>query len=215
MLTGFDKELYPDDCDVVEIPHHNLYLYRILKNGWSTIGQLAEQHHYRVFRNQEISQLPAIDVLIRPPRPRYIAGICMFVQTVMRDHPHLDADTCIWFANRYSFLNRHYITQFHWLVNLARWLDPSTKMRFYDWSLLATLTDHNDKASRLSVDAAWLPQVQSWLPDKEFWFLLDDILLGLQGQSLTWQEILQVFRQHPCDPFGEFQGARQVYDVLR
>ena len=215
MLTGLDKELYPDDCDVVEIPHHNLYLYRMLKNGSSTLEHLARQNHYRVFRNREIIQLPAIDVLIRPPRPRYIAGVCMFVQTIIRDNPDLEADTCIWLANRYSFLNRHYITQFHWLVNLARWLDPNTRIRFHDWSLLATLTDHDDKIYRLPVDPAWLPQVQSWLPDKEFWFLLDDILLGLQGQSLTWQEILQVFHQHPSEPLGEFQGARQLCDVLR
>lgn len=215
MFTALDKELYPDDCDVVEIPHHNLYLYRMFKNGSSTLRFIAEKNHYRVFKKQEIGQLNTVDVLVRPPRPRYVAGICMFVQTIIRDNPSLDIDTAIWFANRYSFLNRHYLTQFHWLINLARWLDPATKIRFHDWSLLGSITDHDDKIHRVPVDPSWPPKIEACLSEKESWFLLDDILLGLEDQSLTWQQILQIYRKHPHDPLKSFTTAQIVCDVLR
>lgn len=215
MFTALDVELYPRDCDVVEIPHHNLNIYRVFKNGSSTLQQIAEKNQYKIFQNENIYQLETVDILIREPRQRYVAGVDMFVKIIKRDHPYLDLETCIWFANRYSFLNRHYMTQFHWLINLARFIHPNCGIKFHDFSLLSDITRHDDKIDREPVDPRIVSIIKSYLPQKEFWFLLDDILAGLQGQSLTWNEVKKIFRDHPAHPLKEFTTATEICDVLR
>ena len=215
MFTALDVELYPRDCDVVEIPHHNLNIYRMFKNGSSTLLQIAKKNQYQIFQNEKIYQLKSVDILLREPRQRYGAGVDMFVKIIKKDNPYLDIKTCIWFANQYSFLNRHYSTQFHWLLNLARYVNPDCQIRFHDFSLLATITDRNDKINRDPVDPETVSMIKHYLPQKEFWFLLDDILIGLQGQSLTWSEIKKIFRDHPADPLKEFRISTEICDVLR
>ena len=215
MFTALDVELYPRDCDVVEIPHHNLNIYRMFINGSTTLRKMVEKKHYNIFQNEKIYQLRSVDILLRAPRQRYVAGVDMFVKVIKKDNPDLDLKTCIWFANRYSFLNRHYATQFHWLLNLARFVNPDCQIRFHDFSLLATITDINDKVTRDPLDPEIISKIESYLPHKEFWFLLDDILIGLQGQSLTWNEIKKIFRDHPADPLKEFITATEISDVLR
>jgi hypothetical protein len=215
MFTALDVELYPRDCDVVEIPHHNLNIYRVFKNGSSTLLQIAEKNQYKIFQNEKIYQLKSVDMLLRDPRQRYVAGVDMFVKIIKKDNPHLDLKTCIWFANRYCFLNRHYVTQFHWLLNLVRFVNPDCQIRFHDFSLLPTITDRNDKINRDPLDSETISIIESYLPQKEFWFLLDDILRGLQGQSLTWKEIKKIFCDHPADPLKEFTTSMEICDVLR
>jgi hypothetical protein len=65
------------------------------------------------------------------------------------------------------------------------------------------------------VDPETISIIKSYLPQKEFWFFLDDILVGLQGQSLTWNEIKKIFRDHPTDPLKEFTTSMEISDVLR
>jgi hypothetical protein len=187
----------------------------MFKNGSSTLQQIAKKNNYRIYQKQEIYDLKSVDVLVREPRQRYVSGLDVFVWTLKRDNPELDGPTCIWFANRYNFLNRHYITQFHWLINLARFINPDCLIKFHDFSLLASITSENDKNTRDPVDPETISIIESYLPQKEFWFFLDDILVGLQGQSLTWNEIKKIFRDHPTDPLKEFTTSMEISDVLR
>jgi hypothetical protein len=187
----------------------------MLKNGSTTLKTLAEKNNYRIYQKQEIYYLQSVDVLIREPRQRYVSGLDIFVWTLKRDNPDLDVPTCVWFANRYSFLNRHYITQFHWLINLARFINPDCLIKFHDFSLLASITNENDKHARDPIDPEIKSVIESYLPHKEFWFFLDDILLGLRGQSLTWKEVLNVFRDHPNDPLKEFITSLEISNALR
>jgi hypothetical protein len=187
----------------------------MFKNGSSTLLQIAEKNQYRRYKGKDIYDLESVDVILRNPRQRYVAGVAQFVTVLKRDNPDLDINTCIWFANRYCFLNRHYVTQFHWLLNLSRLINPDCRITFHDFSLLARITSHNDKIWRNSVDPETLSMIASCLPQKEFWFFLDDILIGMQHQSLTWQEIKQIFRNHPADPLSKFDDAIELADALR
>jgi hypothetical protein len=50
----------------------------------------------------------------------------------------------------------------------------------------------------------------------EFWFLMDRILLGRCGQSLTWQELVQVYKKHPSNPLSNIVDRMEsVRHVLR
>jgi hypothetical protein len=118
-------------------------------------------------------------------------------------------------ALRYYFLNRHYVPQWHWVVNLARFLSPACQIRLHRVDELAMITDRRSRAgiTPLQPDhaARFLPRDTK----SEFWFLLDRILLGRCGQSLTWQEIKAIYRDHPADPLRVVQSKmQQVWNVL-
>ena len=215
MLTDIDCELYPDDCEVVEIPPHDLRVLCILKNGSITLKRLAQQQGFRVYQSHQLAQLDRVDILIRDPRQRYVSGVDMYVKTLLEHDPTLDAGTCLWFATRYDFLNRHFLPQFHALVNLARFVSPQCSIRFHDFDLLARVTDIDDKPTRQPLDPDTKSLIESKMTTKESWFFLDDVLMGLRGQTLTWAEIKQIFQQHPGQPWQKFQTALTIGDVLR
>jgi hypothetical protein len=100
-------------------------------------------------------------------------------------------------------------------LNLARYINPDCRINFHDFVLLASITTENNKNTRDPIDPEIKSVIESYLPHKEFWFLLDDILLGLQGQSFTWNELINVFRDHPNDPLKEFTTSLEISNALR
>ena len=133
MRTALDTELFPDLCEVVEMPLHNQCVYLIQKNGNSSLRLQQTRDNLAVFTNDEISALDHVDVYIRNPRARYVSGVNTYLQHLQRDHPELDSSTAFWFAKRYKFLNTHYLPQFHWLANLSCYLRTDAKIRIRDF----------------------------------------------------------------------------------
>ena len=190
MRTALDIELFPELCEVVEIPLHNQWVYLIQKNGSSSLRIQQLRDDLAVFTNDKISALDYVDVYIRDPRARYVSGINTYLQHLQRDHPELDYSTAFWFARRYKFLNTHYLPQFYWLANLSKYLRNDTKIRLRNFNDFGTVAD-------IDFDA-WIPA-----PSKEFeealfkddtnielWLFLDQILLDLSGQEMSWQQVL-------------------------
>ena len=128
MRTTLDTELFPDLCEVVEMPLHNQCVYLIQKNGNSSLRLQQTRDNLAVFTNDQIRALDHVDVYIRNPRARYVSGVNTYLQHLQRDYPELDLSTAFWFAKRYKFLNTHYLPQFHWLANLARYLRSDAKI---------------------------------------------------------------------------------------
>jgi hypothetical protein len=215
MLTDLDAELFPDDCEVVEIPPHNRCIYLIQKNGSSSLRQDAEAKGWQIRRNEDLRTLKFVDVYLRDPAERYLSGVNTFVQHLMRDHVNLDSRTCEILATKYLFLNRHYLPQWHWLLNLARFLDPGCEIRFHSLDNLSLVTQ---RKSRAGVDLLPMGKATEWLYNNnklEFWFLLDQILLGYCGQSLVWNEIIKIYQQHPAQPIKAIQDRIEaVRNVL-
>lgn len=200
MLTDLDAELFPDDCEVVEIPLHDRHVYLIQKNGSSSLRRDAAINNWTMLRNHDLNQLQTIDIYLRDPEERYLSGVNTFAQQLVRDNPKLDHSTCVFFATRYRFLNRHYLPQWHWLLNLSRWISPDCVLRLHPLRDLLPITASRTRAG---IQPLSVHQVQDILPhnhDLEFWFLMDLILLGRCGQQLTWKEILQIYVDHPADP---------------
>jgi hypothetical protein len=194
MRTALDTELFPDLCEVVEIPLHNQCVFLIQKNGNSSLRAQQTRDNLAVFTNDEIRALDYVDVYIRNPRDRYVSGVNTYLQHLQRDHPELDPATAFWFARRYKFLNTHYLPQFHWLANLSRYLRSDAKIRLRDFRDFGNITD----LKRLPRVTPPTKQFVEQLFDKdsniELWLYMDQILLDLSGQEFTWNQLLDYYK---------------------
>lgn len=196
MFTDIDSELYPDDCEVVAIPPHGFF-YLIQKNGSSSLRKHAATHDHTILRNDEIRDLESITVVLRPARQRYHSGVSTFVAHLRRDNPDLDLHTCQWMANKYRFLNRHYLPQFLWLVNLSRWTSKSCQLHLRDISCIDQITTKRVNVSDLLHDD------HETDPAMEFWFFVDQILTDNLDKTFTWSQLLALYRQHPNQPLTQ------------
>ena len=145
MLSHLDRILFPDRCEVREIISSQRYVYVIFKNGHSSITGSRLTDPQRIYINEQIQRINAIDVIIRNPQDRLVSGINTFIQHTLRDNPGLDLNTVEWFALNYLSLNRHYASQFVWLLNLARYLNPNAKLNFLPMSAIGELTGRDSK----------------------------------------------------------------------
>ena len=194
MRTALDTELFPDPCEVVEIPLHNQWVYLIQKNGNSSLRIQQERENLAMFTNDEIRALDHVDVYIRNPRDRYVSGVNTYLQHLQRDHPELDSSTAFWFAKRYKFLNTHYLPQFHWLANLSRYLRSDTKMRIRDFKDFYKITKVKSRAGVVPSLEDFATELLKDDHGIELWLYLDQILLDLAGQEMTWTELLSHYQ---------------------
>jgi len=198
MRTALDTELFPELCEVVEIPLHNQWVYLIQKNGNSSLRIQQSRDNLAVFTNDEISALDYVDVYIRNPRARYVSGINTYLQHLQRDHPELDFNTAFWFARRYKFLNTHYLPQFYWLANLSQYLRTDTKIRFRDFKNFNQIADINHDAYITKPTQDFVEKLFQDDQAIQLWLFLDQILLDLAGQEMTWTQLLDYYQiRHP------------------
>lgn len=196
MRTALDTELFPDLCEVVEIPLHNQWVYLIQKNGNSSLRFQQTRDNLAVFTNDEISALDYVDVYIRNPRARYVSGVNTYLQHLRRDHPELDLSTAFWFAKQYKFLNTHYLPQFHWLANLARYLRSDAKIRIRNFKDFGAITDFKSRAEVTPPSQDFVTTLFKDNYSIELWLYLDQILLDLAGQEYTWTELLEYYQHN-------------------
>ena len=197
MRTALDTELFPKLCEVVAMPLHNQWVYLIQKNGNSSLRIQQSRDNLAVFTNDEISALDYVDVYIRNPQARYVSGINTYLQHLQRDHPELDYSTAFWFARRYKFLNTHYLPQFHWLANLSCYMHRDAKIRFRNFKEFNNITNLNFNESA-RVPAKFVDTLFQDDTDIELWLFLDQILLDLAGQEMTWSQLVDYYqRNHP------------------
>ena len=198
MKTALDTELFPKKCEVVEMPLHNQWVYLIQKNGSSSLRIQQSRDNLAVFTNDEISALDYVDVYIRNPRARYVSGINTYLQHLQRDHPELDYLTAFWFARRYKFLNTHYLPQFHWVANLSKYLRDDTLIRFRNFQTFGNIADINNDAKVNKPTQEFIKQLFQDDKSIELWLYLDQILLDLAGQEMTWTQLTTYYHlKHP------------------
>jgi hypothetical protein len=201
MLSEIDSILFSDDCEVVEIPLHSQWVYYIQKNGTSSLLNLQEKYNLKLLKNEQIQELDFVDVYIRDARDRYVSGVNTYLQHLKRDHPELDQPTAFWFAKRYKFLNRHYVPQFHWLLNLSRYLSPDAKIRIRDFKDFSAVVEDHDRADIIPSDDEFRQKLLSNNTGLELWIFLDQILLDLAGTEMTWTEIIDHYRTAHTETF--------------
>ena len=196
MRTALDTELFPDLCEVVSLPLHNQWVYLIQKNGNSSLRFQQTRDNLAVFTNNQIRALDYVDVYIRNPQDRYVSGVNTYLQHLQRDYPELDLSTAFWFAKRYKFLNTHYLPQFHWLANLSRYLRTDTKIRIRNFKDFSAITDFKSRALVIPPTQDFTTELLTNNHDLELWLYLDQILLDLAGQEMTWDELLEYYQHN-------------------
>lgn len=216
MLTALDSELFSNDCEVVHVPSHDLRIYLIHKNASSSLRMAAREQGWKVYKAPDFAKLDSIDIFLRDPYSRLISGLNTYLQHLVRDHPGLDPGTCEFFATRYLFLNKHYLPQWHWLANACRFLPTDCQLRFHALKDLLCVTNYRTRALVNPIDSRDGERLYHKCHGIDAWLLLDQVLLGLIGQSHTWSELLQIYQEHPSRPLGLLTETLSVVNrVLR
>ena len=190
MLSHLDSIIFPDRCEVIEIIPSQRYVYPIFKNGRSSFYVYASKHKCRIVLNNQIKKLNSIDIVLRDPQERLESGINTFIQMTLRDHPTLDKNTISGFAQNYLFLNRHYAPQFLWIVNLARYLNPETKLNLLSMDQLTSITDIHDKPAGVSLISDELIAQLKNIPNNEMYHRIDQTLMSCIGESVGFDQLM-------------------------
>ena len=198
MLSHLDRVLFPDRCEVIEIIPSQRYVYVIFKNGHSSFFTPQKTNNWSIRINQQIQRINTIDVIIRNPQDRLVSGINTFIQHTVRDNPTLDPATVEWFALNYIALNRHYASQFAWLLNLARYMNPTAKLNLLPMSAIGELTGRDAKPEGVTQADTVLTEKILSVKNNQMYQRIDTVIFNCIGQSLTWQELLQ--RIKTADP---------------
>jgi len=191
MLSHLDRIIFPDRCEVLEVVPSQRYVYVIFKNGHSSFDAFEIKNPGRVVVNQQIQKLTNIDVIVRDPQDRLVSGINTFIQHTVRDNPDLDPPTVEWFALNYLSLNRHYASQFSWILNLARYSDPNTTLNFLPMSAVGDITGLDRKPLGVQPASKELINQINLLKHKEMYQRIDAVIFGCIGQSMTFAQLLQ------------------------
>jgi len=191
MLSHLDRMLFPDRCEVREIISLQRYVYVIFKNGHSSINVSRTTDPQRIHINEQIQKISSIDVIIRNPEDRLLSGINTFIQHTLRDNPGLDKNTVEWFGLNYISLDRHYASQFVWLLNLARYLSLNATLNLLPMSAIEEITGKNIKPDGVPrPDSALIEKISS-IKNNEMYQRIDTAIFKCIGQSLTFKQLLQ------------------------
>lgn len=191
MISQLDSIIYPDRCEVLEIVPSQRYVYVIFKNGHSSLVASAEANKWRILLNEQIKRIDQIDVVLRDPDFRMISGINTYVQKTLSENPTLDRHTVIWFAKHYLFLNRHYSTQFSWLLNLARYIRQDTRLNFIGMEKLSEMTPLNLKPLNVEEPMQDLLDELKVIPNFEMFRRIDLALMSCLGKTLTFSQVVE------------------------
>lgn len=189
MLSRIDEIIYPNRCEVYEVPGTQRFVYPIFKNGSSSIVQYGIRNGYKILFNQQLSKLDLIHVIVRNPLDRYLSGIKTFVYNTKMENPSLDENTILWFAEQYLFLNRHYAPQISWLINLNRY--TKSKLKFCgmeDLHLFSPVHFTPPEDFQFSDDTK---QRLSTNKHNDPFLKLDNLLLDFIGKETTFREVLK------------------------
>lgn len=191
MLSHLDRIIFPDRCEVLEVVPSQRYVYVIFKNGHSSFDAFKITNPRRVLINQQIQKLTNIDIIVRDPQDRLISGINTFIQHTVRDNPDLDPTTVEWFALNYLSVNRHYASQFSWLLNLARYSDPNTTLNFLPMSAVGDITGFNRKPPGILPASKELINQINLITNNEMYQRIDAVIFGCIGRPMTFTKLLQ------------------------
>jgi hypothetical protein len=191
MLSHLDRIIFPDRCEVIEVIPSQRYVYPIFKNGRSSLSIAAEEKKWRLKLNDQIKKIDSIDIILRDPKDRLVSGVNTFIQHTLRDNPDLDLTTVQWFAQNYLFLNRHYSSQFSWLVNLARYLNETAQLNFLSMDTIGLITELHEKPKGIiSANNELVTQVAQ-IKNIEMYQRIDEVIFKCIGSSMTFKQLLQ------------------------
>lgn len=204
MFTRLDDILYPPKVEVIHFNDHDKYIYPIFKNGRSAIIKRQEQKGYRSLVNEQIKKLTDIDVFLRNPKERYRSGF----QTFLYNNKELDYQTVFHLGQQGVVLDRHYLPQVNWLINLMRYMDPDAKVQIHNIEMLDHYAPGNDKPFKSNREVP----MSNWA---ELALRLDWILWAeMSGQGWTPKEILTKLAEDDALAYSTIFKSKAIVNVL-
>ena len=194
MLSRIDDIIYPNRCEVIEMASQR-YIYPIFKNGSGSITEHAKKQKFKILLNQQINKLTLINVIVRDPLSRFISGINTYVFNMLRDKPDLDMDTILFFVENYLFLNRHYSPQLGWLINLSKYINKDTQLHLLGMESLHEFTPLNIRPIEEKILPKDVIDRLNSNIHNEMYLRLDNLLLSLIGQTMTFDDILKYLKE--------------------
>jgi len=205
MFTRLDDILYPSKVEVIHFEDKGKYIYPIFKCGRSAIKDQAELKGYKKLVNEQIRKLSDVDVFLRNPKERYRSGF----QTYIHNNFELDYQTIFLLGQQGYVLDRHYLPQINWLLNLMRYMDPSSRIHIHNIEMLneyAPIIKDNPKKSNLEAP------MSEWM---EMALRLDYVLWAdMTGQAWTPREILTKLAQDDTLAYGTVFKGKGIANVL-
>lgn len=215
MFSQIDNIVFADRCEVYQIGDSQRFVYPIFKNGYSSIERTRNIQGWRTLINQQISRCGEIEVVLREPVSRFASGVNTYLQKVQQENLDLDPSTVRWFVANHLFLNRHYAPQFSWMCNLARFLDPNTKIKYLDMSAIHTMTDLHRKPPGVEPITEEISRWAGTIPNTEMYIRLDRALVQCVGEYLTWSETKLRIQEFDRDAYQYVTKlTKQISNVL-
>jgi len=204
MLSQLDNIIFPDRCDVLEIVPSQRYLYPIFKNASSSLMNSG----FRVIDQSELNTIQNIEVLVRNPYERFLSGVQTYLDKL---DPKLDYNTALHFIEHHLFLNRHFVPQFHWLVNLQRFTNATITIR--PLHFVETLTDVKINTSVPD------PVLDEYFADNNkvnFYLQVDKVLVNnLLGKTVSFTDIVDTIKSEYPEVYKEvIQRSKDLCTVL-
>lgn len=204
MFTRLDEILYPSKIEVIHFEDQQKYIYPIFKNGSSAIKRIQEARGYKSVVNEQIRKLTDIDVFLRNPTERYKSGF----QTYIHNNQDLDYQTLFRLGQQGHILDKHYLPQINWLINLMRYMNPEAKIHIHNIAMLVHYAPGNDKPPKSDLEAPTSPWV-------EMAMRLDGILCNdMNGQGWTPREILTKLAEDDALAYSTVFKSKGIANVL-
>lgn len=200
MFTPIDKFLYSDNCEVVKIGTE--YIFPIYKNGSSSLIRHCNESNGLRLKWSELSSIDEnITVIIREPVERLKSGLATVIYNLKTQQPNLDQNTIEFLLKQYLYLDVHYTPQFHWILNLARFINPEIKLHLKSMTYLKKITTL--KEAPFKVDEVMVSDDLT----QDLYLQLDTILYNQIGNKLTFKEIISIIKN---DEHSGYNDITQV-----
>ena len=216
MFSEIDKAIFPDSCEVIQIASQQ-FIYPIFKCGRSSLTWGMASRGWTFVSTEDIGKITApIKIFLRDPRERFLSGVNTYLQHLESEGNDLDTHTVLYFVNRYLFLNRHYVPQFFWLLNLARFSRPDTLVTFSPMTEIGQLTGSNNHAGIKPMTNELRQKINSFdWSALELYHSLDQILIDHLGQTITIRDLLLYTQRNQPKLYNlAFNRTVDTIDVL-
>ena len=217
MFSTLDHIIFPDSCEVIEIVPSQLYVFPIFKNGSTSLYESMPDKPWKIITNNDIANIKQpITVYLRDARGRFVSGVNTYLRRLEVENPGLDEHTMLWCVDRYLFLNRHYCPQFFWLMNLVRYAGKDVKLKFEPMSNISNLTNIRSGPRIIAPNEELLEKLKQFnYQQLELYFYLDQLLIDSIGQTLTWQELIDIIKQTYPELYTLiFKKAQDLVNIL-
>jgi hypothetical protein len=209
MFTEIDKFLYPNKCEVIQTTSHE-FIYPIFKNGSTSLYEEATIQNWKILLNNQIKNIDEVTIFLRNPIERLHSGINTFIKHC--NEKKLNEDTVKYFVYNYLFLDRHYLPQFFWLINLLKYTKTNVILNLKNVENINQYTNLHENKSTIEqfydINNINLEKFKTYIET-------DNFLYQFVGQKITWKYFFNNYKlQQNLNYKHIFGYSEKIYNAL-